>query len=96
MKVCRGGQWLTYTPDGVFPVVCDGAAYADMIGRQGGPAALAQWRALERELAPLQAGAALFPAAALRSDLGALRLGHSSRAALWQRAEVSAGHWLGG
>lgn len=69
-------QWLTSTPDGVFPVVCDGAAYADMIGRQGGPAALTQWRALERELAPLQAGAALFPAAALRSDLGALQLGH--------------------
>ena len=67
---------MTYTPDGVFPVVCDGAAYAAMIGRQGGPAALAQWRALERELAPLQAGAALFPAAALRSDLGAPQLGH--------------------
>jgi len=64
-------RWLTYTPDDTFPVVCDGAAYAAMIGRQGGPAALAQWRALERELAPLQRGAALFPAAALRGDLGA-------------------------
>ena len=63
-------RWLTYTPDDTFPVVCDGAAYAAMIGGQGGPAALAQWRALERELAPLQRGAALFPAAALRGDLG--------------------------
>lgn len=66
-----GLQWLTYTPEGTFPVVCDGAAYAAMIGQQGGPAALAQWRALEKELAPLQAGASLFPAAALRGDLGA-------------------------
>ena len=43
---------------------------------------------LERELAPLQAGAALFPAAALRSELGTLRLGQY-RAALWQHAEGS-------
>ena len=41
-----------------------------MILQQGGPEALAQWKRLEEEMRPLQQGAATFPAAALRSDLG--------------------------
>lgn len=38
----------------------------------GGEEALRQWRALEARMAPLQAGAALFPAAAIRGDPGIL------------------------
>ena len=94
-------QWMTHTPEGSFPTVCDAQRYRTMIGEQvrliwlckaaplllasvmhadegitsaqGGPEALAQWRALEKEMEPLQRGAALFPAAALRSDVGARR-----------------------
>lgn len=40
--------------------------------RMGGEEALRQWRALEQRMAPLQAGAALFPAAAIRGDPGIL------------------------
>eukprot|EP00884_Botryococcus_braunii_P008504 jgi/Botrbrau1/17655/Bobra.0166s0083.1 len=65
-------SWMTYTPEGVFRTVCDAEQYRSMILRQGGPEALQQWRALEREMEPLQRGAALFPAAALRGDWGAL------------------------
>ena len=36
----------------------------------GGPGALEQWKRLEAAMAPLQRGAALFPAAALRADPG--------------------------
>jgi hypothetical protein len=38
-----------------------------MIERVGGPAAAAQWKQLEKGMRPLQKGAALFPAAAIRS-----------------------------
>ena len=63
-------QWTNHTPEGSFPVVCRGDAYAAMIGRYGGPEAEQQWRRLEARLKPLQQGAALFPAAALRNDAG--------------------------
>ena len=38
--------------------------------RFGGEEAAQQWAALEKRMAPLQQGAALFPAAALRNDAG--------------------------
>ena len=38
--------------------------------RFGGEEAARQWAALEKRMAPLQQGAALFPAAALRNDAG--------------------------
>ena len=41
--------------------------------RFGGEEAAQQWAALEKRMQPLQQGAALFPAAALRNDAGALR-----------------------
>ena len=41
-----------------------------MIRSQGGEEALRQWQLLEDKMRPLQQGAALFPAAALRSDPG--------------------------
>ena len=63
-------QWQTYTPEASFPTVCNGDQYAAMLAQQGGPEALAQWRRLEEEMRPLQQGAATFPAAALRSDVG--------------------------
>jgi hypothetical protein len=65
-------QWQVYSPEGQFPCVADGATYAATIERMAGPAAAAQWRALEAAMAPLQRGAATFPAAALRSDPGVL------------------------
>ncbi len=67
MRVLCDLQWVVYDPDGrTFPVVADGADYAAMIERMGGPAALAQWKRLERAMRPLQKGAATFPAAAIR------------------------------
>lgn len=67
---CGMLQWVTHTPEGSFPVVCNGEHYANMIRAQGGEEALRQWKLLEDKMRPLQQGAALFPAAALRSDPG--------------------------
>ena len=63
-------QWMNHTPNGSYATVCDGRKYAEMIREQGGENAARQWAALERELAPLGQGAALFPAAVLRFDPG--------------------------
>ena len=63
-------QWMTHTPEGSFATVCNGDRYAEMIRSQGGENALKQWKQLEDKMRPLQQGAALFPAAALRSDPG--------------------------
>lgn len=63
-------KWITYTPEGVFPCVCDREEYVAMIQRFGGDRALAQWLELEEKMKPLQKGASLFPAAAIRSDIG--------------------------
>ena len=41
-----------------------------MIQRFGGNEAAQQWRKLEERMKPLQQGAALFPASALRNDAG--------------------------
>lgn len=68
--MCIVLQWVNHTPEGSFPVVCNGERYAEMVHTQGGATALKQWRALEDKMRPLQQGAALFPAAALRSDPG--------------------------
>jgi hypothetical protein len=65
--LCCVLQWVVYGPGGqTFPVVADGADYAAMIERVGGPAAAAQFKRLEHAMKPLQKGAALFPAAAIR------------------------------
>ena len=63
-------QWVMYTPTTQYPVVCNGEQYRAMIRREGGQTALQQWLALEAAMQPLQTGAASFPAAAIRSDLG--------------------------
>ena len=63
-------QWMTHTPEGSFATVCNGERYAEMVRSQGGENALKQWKQLEDKMRPLQQGAALFPAAALRSDPG--------------------------
>mmetsp|Transcript_20184 Transcript_20184/g.56215 ORF Transcript_20184/g.56215 Transcript_20184/m.56215 type:complete len:631 (-) Transcript_20184:221-2113(-) len=65
-------RWIVYTQDGTFPCVAGRQAYLENLERQGGREALEQFLALEKELEPLQKGAALFPAAAIRSDLGML------------------------
>lgn len=80
-------QWVNHTPEGSFPVVCNGDRYAEMVRTQGGEAALQQWKALEEKMRPLQQGAALFPAAALRSDPGTFH--HSCLPCLHQRAMCS-------
>lgn len=64
-------QWIVYPPEGgSFPCVCDGDEYARTIRRFGGDAAYHEWKLLEQRMAPLQKGASLFPAAAIRSDPG--------------------------
>ncbi|WIA20624.1 hypothetical protein OEZ85_005006 [Tetradesmus obliquus] len=69
----RYSQWVLHDPEGRrTPIVADRADYTDMIGRIAGPAAVAEWRRLEAAMAPLQRGAATFPAAAIRSDPGML------------------------
>lgn len=47
-------QWIVYTQDGVFPCVAGRQAYLENVERQGGPEALRQFLALEKELEPLQ------------------------------------------
>eukprot|EP00882_Tetradesmus_deserticola_P013524 GHRQ01014357.1.p1 GENE.GHRQ01014357.1~~GHRQ01014357.1.p1 ORF type:complete len:420 (+),score=78.47 GHRQ01014357.1:84-1343(+) len=69
----RYSQWILHEPQGRrTPIVADGSEYAAMIERIAGPEALAEWRRLEAAMAPLQRGAATFPAAAIRSDPGML------------------------
>ena len=75
-------QWTNHTPEGSFPVVCRGSDYAAMIQRFGGDEAARQWHALEERMKPLQQGAALFPAAALRNDAGVRAAGSSARCML--------------
>lgn len=66
-------KWILYQPDGsCHPCVCDGNEYAAFIRRVGGESAYREWKELESAMAPLQQGAALFPAAAIRSDPGIL------------------------
>ena len=69
---CVGySQWVTHLPGREpFAVTADGAAFRSMIAQQGGPRAAAQWAAVERAMEPLALGAASFPAAALRADVG--------------------------
>lgn len=62
---------MVYNQWGTFPCVASRDAYLANIKQQGGPEALDQFLALEKLMEPLQRGAALFPAAAIRSDLGA-------------------------
>ncbi|KAF5837057.1 hypothetical protein DUNSADRAFT_4890 [Dunaliella salina] len=70
-------RWIVYTQNGqgefgAFPCVAGREAYLENVERQGGQRALEQFLALEKEMAPLQQGAASFPAAAIRSDPGVL------------------------
>lgn len=69
-------RWMVYSKDingneqDPFACVCDADAYANAILKVGGPRAHREWLQLQQEMAPLGEGAALFPAAALRGDLG--------------------------
>lgn len=65
-------RWVVYSPEGTFECIAGAQEYADNILRMGGAEALQQWRALEKLMEPLGAGAALFPAAAIREDPGVL------------------------
>lgn len=85
---------MTYTPEATFQTVCNAERYAATILEQGGPEALAQWRSLEREMAPLQQGAATFPAAALRSDFGEMSPEHSCTLCILVHSGLSDAHLL--
>lgn len=63
-------RWITYTPNGTFPTVCEREAFVNTIRRQGGEQAYRDWLKLEAAMEPLHQGAASFPAAALRADIG--------------------------
>jgi phytoene dehydrogenase-like protein len=65
-------RWIVYDDRGTFPCIAGSEGYRETILRQGGSEALQQWKALEATMAPLQAGASLFPAAGMRGDLGVL------------------------
>lgn len=64
----RGPTWLLPPlPHQALPLVFP----LPSVGRRmGGEEAERQWRALDRRMEPLQAGAALLPAAAIRGDAG--------------------------
>ncbi|KAL6760779.1 hypothetical protein V8C86DRAFT_3017971 [Haematococcus lacustris] len=70
LQCAQYDKWIVYSPNGTFPCVAGRQAYLANISAQVGPQALNQWLQLEKALAPLQKGAALFPAAAVRADLG--------------------------
>jgi hypothetical protein len=71
VECARYSQWVLHAPGlAPFPVVADRAAYIAAIEKAAGPRAAAEFRALEDAMRPLQRGAALFPAAAIRPDLG--------------------------
>ncbi|PRW44458.1 carotene isomerase [Chlorella sorokiniana] len=83
-------KWIVYQPNGrSFECVCDADAYAENIRREGGEEAYRQWKELEQLMQPLQEGAAMLPAAALRAD-PSIALTAGPRLALvskrWQRA----------
>ncbi|KAG2437504.1 hypothetical protein HXX76_006153 [Chlamydomonas incerta] len=64
-------RWVVYPPEGgCFPNIASGSAYEATILKHGGAEALKQWRALDTAMKPLQTAAGLFPAAAIRGDLG--------------------------
>ncbi|MEW5302257.1 MAG: hypothetical protein WDW36_005059 [Sanguina aurantia] len=66
-------RWMLYSPGAEpFPVVANRDAYRSAIAKHGGPGAVTQWDALEKEMRPLQDAAGLFPAAAIRTDPGVL------------------------
>lgn len=68
----RYDRWVVHDDKGQFECVANAAEYKKGILSQGGPQALEQWEKLEESMQPLQAGAALFPAAGMRDDLGVL------------------------
>lgn len=65
-------RWIVYDDRGTFPCIAGAEGYRRNILAQGGEQALREWDALEREMAPLQVGAGMFPAAGIRGDLGAI------------------------
>jgi phytoene dehydrogenase-like protein len=66
-------RWITHLPGTApFAVRADGHAFRAMVAQQGGPTASSEWARVETLMAPLAAGAASFPAAALRGDPGVL------------------------
>ena len=73
LPVVRYNTWQCHLPEGSFLTEIGNDQFADVLARlEGGAAAVAEWAALRRLMAPLTAAAAAVPAAAVRSDAGAL------------------------
>lgn len=82
-------RWVVYDSKGQFDCVANEAEYKRGILSQGGPEALKQWEKLEESMKPLQAGAAMLPAAGMRDDLGVvLTAGYFGMQAGWAFAQT--------
>jgi len=71
-------QWATYDtwgcclPEGDFDTTVGADQFCDVLQRLRGETAVAQWRELQRVMAPLANAAIAIPPAAIRLDLGAM------------------------
>ena len=77
-------RWITYTPEGTFPTVCERDAFVETIRRQGGEQAYRDWLRLEAAMEPLHQGAASFPASAIRADAWMGLIGFLFGPSLWK------------
>lgn len=65
----RYDRWIVYDGKGQWECVANEAQYKQAILSKGGPEALEQMEQLEELMKPLQVGASMLPAAAIRDDL---------------------------
>ena len=77
-------RWITYTPEGTFPTVCERDAFVETIRVQGGEQAYRDWLKLEAAMEPLHQGAASFPASAIRADAWMGLIGFLFGPSLWK------------
>lgn len=77
-------RWMTYTPEGTFPTVCERDAFVEVLRRQGGEQAYRDWLRLEAAMKPLHQGAASFPASAIRADVWMGLIGFLFGPSLWK------------
>ena len=69
--------WGVFLPEGAFNFQIGADAFCEVLEELGGIGAKGQWRYLQRQMKPLARAATAMPAAALRSDFGAVQtVGH--------------------
>lgn len=64
--------WGCCLPEGTFDTAVGADQFCEVLERLRGPAAVAEWRALQKFMAPLAGAAVAIPPAALRFDWGAI------------------------